>query len=104
MTDEESSSLSTAIAVVISKLDDVREDIQELKKDTVSRREYDERNRYVDTRLTHKSSELERLGNKLEVEVTKLHGRINAKSAPWWTVAALIVSAGALGWAIIGPV
>ena len=80
------------LAVVVSKLDDIREDIQDLKRSTITRAEYDERNRYIDTRLQHKTNETQRLEQ-----------RISAKTAPWWSVGALILSTAAIGWTVLGP-
>lgn len=96
-------SADITLAVVVSKLDDIREDILDLKRHAITRAEYDERNRYIDARLTHKQNDINRLAKRVFDELARIDSEARSRTAPWWSVAALFVSAGALLWVIIGP-
>lgn len=87
------------LAIVANQLkyiaDDVRElrdDIKRSNEDKVSYREWSQRNEHVNTRL-----------GGLGREVGDLRTEIRAKSAPWWSVGALVVSVIAVGWNVINP-
>lgn len=88
-----------SLQVVNTQLAFVREDIQALTKrfDTfndskVSHREWAQRNEHVNTRL-------EGLGR----EIGELRTEIRAKSAPWWSVGAMICAIAALAYTVLGP-
>jgi len=94
MTDE-----SATLAVVVARLDDVRGDFAQLRQevlssraDTVARGEWRQRNDHVDSRFAAQGR-----------EIGDLRADVNGRRAPWWSVGAMVVSAAALGWAIIGP-
>lgn len=89
---------AATLAVVVSRLDDLREDVQELRsevrkarEDAVSRGEWGQRNNHVDSRL-----------NGLGREVGDLRADLNSKRAPWWSVASIAVAALALLWSMFG--
>lgn len=98
------------LAVVVARLDDlkedmsqVRKDISDYKKDTVSRGEWVQRNNHVDERFRHTSDSFAGQGR----EIANLRADVNAKyaavktdldsrRAPWWNVVALITAGAAL--------
>lgn len=87
---------SATLAVVVARLDDVREDIRDLRTDLsthrtemVSRGEWEMRNRSVDSRFENQGREI---------------AELKAARAPWWSWASVIVAGAALAWAILGPV
>lgn len=89
---------SVSIAVLASRVNDLRDDIAEIRSllttihtDKVSYREWAQRNAEVNGRFSG-------LGR----EIGDLRTEIRAKSAPWWSVGALIISAIALAWAVFG--
>lgn len=86
------------LAVVVARLDDVRTDLARFgdRLDTslraqVSRGEWEQRNTAVDARFDAQGR-----------EIAQLRASIAAAKAPWWSVGALIVSAGALAWTMFG--
>lgn len=87
-----------SIAVIASRVNDLRTDIAEFRTlltsihtDKVSYREWSQRNNEVNNRFSG-------LGR----EIGDLRTEIRAKSAPWWSVGALVTSAIALAWSIFG--
>lgn len=90
---------ATALEVLVSQVGDMREDIRDMRNELkdigdnkVSYREWAQRNTEVNGRLSG-------LGR----EIGDLRTEIRAKSAPWWSVGAVITSVGALAWTILGP-
>lgn len=88
-----------SLAIVASQIEFLREDVRELTKQVntsnenkVSHREWSQRNDHVNTRL-----------GGLGREIGDLRTEIRAKSAPWWSVGALVVSVIAVGWNVINP-
>lgn len=91
---------SATLAVVVARLDDLRADMQSMRdeirkssENAVSRGEWGQRNQHVDTRL-----------NSLGREVGDLRKDIDSRRAPWWSVWAVVLSAGGFCWAILGPI
>ena len=91
---------AATLAVVVARLDDVREDITMLRaevaasrQDVVTRGEWQQRNAHVDSRLTGQGREIGDLR-------TELHSR----RAPWWAVASAVVAGLAFAWSVLGPV
>lgn len=89
----------TSIEILATQVSFLREDIRDLAKKVdesndskVSHREWSQRNDHVNTRL-----------GGLGREVGDLRSEIRAKSAPWWSVSALVVSIVAVGWNVINP-
>jgi len=87
------------LAVIASRLDDVRDDIGQMRGDMsgfaakhVTRGEWEMRNAFSDSKFSG-------LGR----EIGDLRGELRARRAPWWSVAAVLVSAAALLWTLIGP-
>lgn len=87
---------SATLAVVVARLDDVREDIRDLRSDLsthrtemVSRGEWEMRNRAVDSRFESQGREI---------------AELKAARAPWWSWASVLVAGTALAWAILQPV
>lgn len=87
---------AATLAVVVARLDDVREDIRDLRTDLsthrtemVSRGEWEMRNRAVDARFENQGREI---------------AELKAARAPWWSWASVVVSALAFAWVILGPV
>lgn len=87
---------AATLAVVVARLDDVREDIRDLRTDLsthrtemVSRGEWEMRNRAVDNRFDSQGREI---------------AELKAARAPWWSWASVLVAAAAFAWAILGPV
>lgn len=91
---------STTLAVVVARLDDLRQDFAEMRTEvrqasdqSVSRGEWGQRNAHVDTRL-----------NSLGREVGDLRKDIESRRAPWWSTWAVVLAAAGFAWSIIGPV
>lgn len=91
---------ATVVAVVVARLDDMREDIADLRRavedssrDKVTRGEWAQRNEHVDTRLQN-------LGSEINVVRTEVHSR----RAPWWSTATVLLAAAAFAWSMLGPV
>lgn len=87
---------AASLAVVVARLDDVREDIRDLRTDLsshrtemVSRGEWEMRNRAVDSRFDNQGREI---------------AELKAARAPWWSWASVLVAVAALMWAVLGPV
>lgn len=90
--------LATTLAVLVARVTDTREDVGELRRslenasaDKVTRGEWGQRNEHVNSRL-----------QSLGREVAELRAAIHAKTAPWWSVAAVVVAALALVWSVLG--
>lgn len=88
---------STTLAVVVSRIDDLREDIAQLRaeatsnRDTlVSRGEWGQRNQHVDTRL-----------NSHGREIGDLRAELRARRLPWPSVLAAVLAAVALAAQLI---
>lgn len=88
------------LAVVVSRLDDLRTDFAELRgevrtstEQSVSRGEWGQRNAHVDTRLAS-------LGREIGDMRTELH----ARRAPWWSTWAVALAAAGFAWSLLGPV
>lgn len=84
---------ATALAVVASRLDDVREDIAQLRGDIssfraghVTRGEWEQRNQHSDSKFA-----------ALGREIGDLRTELNSRRAPWWSV----VGAAAAGVALL---
>lgn len=82
------------LAVVVSRLDDLREDLRDIRitfekseRDKVSRGEWEQRNTAVDARFEGQGR-----------EIAQLRASIAAAKAPWWSVAAVITAVGSLAW------
>lgn len=93
MTDE------ISLQVLATQIGFLREDIVNLTKrvdeandSKVSHREWSQRNDHVNTRL-----------GSLGREIGDLRAEIRAKSAPWWSVGAVLVAVAALAWTVLGP-
>lgn len=85
--------------VLVSQIEFLREDVRELSskldianENKVSHREWSMRNEHVNSRLSG-------LGR----EIGDLRTEIRAKSAPWWSVGAVVISGAALLWAVFSP-
>jgi hypothetical protein len=103
------------LAVLGSQLKDVREDIRGMRADLASHRaelvprgEWEQRNHHVDGRFQEHGREIATLRTALETKVSALDSKIAAvetkadnRRAPWWSVAALVVSASFLFIALI---
>lgn len=90
---------TAALEVLVSQVGDMREDIREMRKDLkdvadnkVSYREWTQRNNEVNARF-----------GSLGREIGDLRTEIRAKSAPWWSVCAVIIAAGSLAWSVVSP-
>lgn len=88
----------TTLAVVVARLDDLRGDVAGMRREVreagaamVSRGEWGQRNEHVDTRLS-----------ALGREVGDLRRDVEARRAPWWSTAAVLLSTGALVWSVLG--
>ena len=90
---------TAALEVLVSQVGDMREYIREMRKDLkevadnkVSYREWSQRNTEVNGRLSG-------LGR----EIGDLRTELRAKSAPWWSVGAVVIAAASLAWCTLGP-
>lgn len=89
---------ATTLAVVVARLDDVREDIRELRTevttsvaDKVSRGEWNEHKQLVESRHAG-------LGR----EIAQLRTELASRRMPWPAVGALVVAIVSLAWAVFG--
>lgn len=85
--------------VLLSSVEGLRSDVQSLRAEVsssnetkVSHREWTQRNAEVNGRFT-----------TMGREIGDLRTELRAKSAPWWSVVALIISGGVALWTIINP-
>lgn len=90
---------ATSIEILATQVSFLREDIRDLAKkvdesndNKVSHREWSQRNEHVNTRL-----------GGLGREIGDLRIELRAKSAPWWSVGAMLASIIAVAWTILGP-
>ena len=90
---------NAALDVLISQVSDMREDIREMRDDLkevtnnkVSYREWSQRNTEVNGRF-----------QSMGREIGDLRTELRAKSAPWWTICAMIVAIGSFAWSVFGP-
>ncbi|CAI9386094.1 hypothetical protein [Microbacterium sp. T2.11-28] len=90
---------ATALAVIASRLDDVRDDISGLRSDVtrfstlhVTRGEWEQRNNYSDTRFAG-------LGR----EIGDLRSELGSRRAPWWSVAAIVIAGASALFTILQP-
>lgn len=88
----------TAIGILISQVGDLRDDIKGLRDEVgklsdnkVSYREWSQRNTEVNGRFTTQGR-----------EIGDLRTEVRAKSAPWWSVAAVLAAAASLAWQVLG--
>lgn len=87
------------LAVVVSRLEDLRADVSQLRGDiaesrlaAVTRGEWEQRNNLVDTRF-HTTGR----------EIGELRTELRSRRAPAWSIAATAIAALALAWTILGP-
>lgn len=87
------------LAVVAARLDDLREDIRELRgevatsvADKVSRGEWLQRNTAVDERFQGQGR-----------EIAQLRSELAARRTPWPTVAAVVVAIASFAWSVFSP-
>lgn len=85
-------------SLIFAELGRLREDVSELRKSVershenkVSHREWSQRNEHVNSRLSG-------LGR----EIGDLRTEIRAKSAPWWSVGAMVIATISVLWNIFG--
>lgn len=88
---------NATLAVVVSRLDDLRKDFSDLREelrrtheDKVSRREWIQRNDHVDSKFDTHSK-----------DISEIKQEMASKRAPWWSFAAVIVAGLALAWSVI---
>lgn len=96
---------NVTLAVLSSKLDDIKNDIDNIRKEMsefqktfVSKNEWLMRNQVVDERFQSIGKEIvdaklniQEKANK--VDLNKVITELESKRAPWWSIAALIISA-----------
>ena len=90
---------AAALQVLVSQVGDMREDIRDMRNDLktigdnkVNYREWIQRNQEVNGRL-----------GSLGREIGDLRTELRAKSAPWWSVSAVVVAVASLAWTIFNP-
>lgn len=101
---------AATLAVVVSRIDDLREDIAHMRhavaeaaSRSVSRGEWEQRNNYSDSRFAALGREIGDLRNETHTRQAELRAEVQSRRAPWWSVAAVLVSGLALTWTIVGP-
>lgn len=107
---------ATTIAVVVARLDDVRDDIAGLRRaieasarDKVSRGEWEQRNNHVDSRLAGQGREIGDLRAEIAAArgearhaVAAVRADLDSRRAPWWSTATVLTACAALAWSIFG--
>ena len=95
----EAPDINSTLAIISSRLDDIKQDIVEIRDDQrltnrqmVSRNEWEQRNNYSDNKFT-----------SLGREIGDLRTEINSKSAPWWTWATVLLAAASFVYTFIVP-
>lgn len=88
-----------SLGIIADQIRFLREDFRDLSRkleesneNKVSHREWSQRNEHVNNRLA-----------SLGREIGDMRTEIRAKSAPWWSVTAMIVAGLSLAWTIVGP-
>lgn len=106
---------TVTLAVVVARLDDIKDDIKDARKDiadfkkeAVSRGEWVQRNNHVDERFRNVDDKF--AGQRKETddkfdskgkEIASLQAEMSSKRAPWWSVAAILLAAASFVWPII---
>lgn len=92
------------LAVLSAKLDDIKNDVDSLRKDMsdfqkifLTRNEWMLRNQLVDDRFSGLGREIGELRLNLQEKAAKndlirIRQELDAKHAPWWSVAAIVIS------------
>ena len=112
---------AATLAVVVSRIDDLREDIAEMRRAVaeasaraVPRGEWEQRNNLVDSKFAAFGREVGDLRNEthtrhaeLRAETAnryaELRAEIQSRRAPWWSAAAVVLAAAGFGWSLLGP-
>jgi hypothetical protein len=91
------------LAVVAARLDDLRNDVRAMRQELathraelVPRKEWEQRNQFVDGRFQEHGREIANIRTAVETKTTAMKAEIDARRAPWWTVAAVVLSGAAL--------
>jgi hypothetical protein len=94
-----------SLDVVVSRLDDLREDVRDLRTDLaeqrtgqVSRGEWTQRNTLVDGRFDSHGREI----GQLRADLAAVRSDTAPKRAPWWAVLAVVVAAGGVLVDLVG--
>lgn len=102
---------AATLAVVVSRIDDLREDIAHMRQAvaeagerSVSRGEWVQRNNYSDSRFAALGREIGDLRNETHTRHAEMRAEIQARRAPWWSVGSLVIAVAALAWTVIAPV
>ena len=97
-------SADPTLAVVVARLDDLRESVAELRSElrsstanVVSRGEWEQRNRAVDAKFESQGREIAHL----RTDIVQARTIAEQRRAPWWSVVAAIGSIVAIAAALI---
>lgn len=92
--------VKTTLAIISARLDDIKQDIVELRDDqrianrqSVSRNEWEQRNNYSDSKFS-----------SLGREIGDLRTEINSKRAPWWTWVTVLLAGASFIYTFVVPV
>lgn len=95
---------SATLAVVVARLDDVKEELRAMREDarkdrenTVGRGEWEQRNNHVTARLEGLGREI----GELRTNVASARTEIENRRAPWWSVVAALGSVVAVAAVLI---
>lgn len=97
MTDEQTGTVETTLAVLVSRVEDLRGDVSAMRADQTAQRsgmvprtEWEQRNRFVDDTFRGYGR-----------EIGDLRTELRARRVPWPSVGAFVVAACALGLAVV---
>lgn len=102
--------LRETLAVVVSRLDGLAEDVAEMRRELrEDRREYvtnsvwTQRNHLVDNKHASMGREISELRTEVRTKHAELKSELSSRRISWPVIAALAVSFASLAWAILGP-
>ncbi len=84
--------LAATVGSLTSSVDALRQELRDDRKTYVQRGEWEQRNRTVDSNFSHQGR-----------EIGQLRTDVASRRAPWWSTWAVVLSAGALVWSVLGP-
>lgn len=104
MGEETSTSMEATLAVVVSRLDDLRTSFADLRKEmtdqaqkAVPRGEWIGRNNLVDRRFEEQGSDIQGIRKDLEKYMTDQQ----ARRAPWWTIVSVVFGAAGVAGTLV---
>lgn len=84
--------LTEQVSSLNKNVEGLRSELRDDRKTYVQHSVWEQRNKTVDANLAHQGREIGQLRTDLA-----------SRRAPWWSTWAVVLSAGALAWSVLGP-